>query len=112
MATTIFDTSFTKQDPDSALEVLVYANFHSQDDIQFISYILLDDAIVQQAQANIILVDGNAQLPLTPFRFLEGVQAGFHNVKFTVQNNENDVAYLTVKGGATIKITELKRAAR
>jgi hypothetical protein len=112
MATTVFDINFNKQEPDSALEVIVFATMYSGDDIQFVGYILLDDNIVQQCQANIILVSGNAQMPLTPFAYLTGVSAGSHNIKFSVQNLENDVPNLTVKAGATIKVTELKRAAR
>ncbi|MBD8547892.1 hypothetical protein [Sphingomonas sp. CFBP 8760] len=112
MATTIFDESFDKDDNDSALRVLVYATLYSPDDIQFTGYILLDDAIKQVCPANIILVDRQAQIPLTPFAYLEGVSAGRHNIKFVVENQEADNVLLTIKAGATLEVAEIKRGAR
>jgi len=112
MATTIFDENFVKDDHDSTLRVLVYGNLYSPDDIQFTGYILLDGNIAQVCPANIILVNGQAQIPLTPFAFLENVSAGPHNIKFVVENTEQDNVILTMQAGATIEVVEIKQAAR
>jgi len=112
MATTIFDETFTKDDNDSALRVLVYATLYSPDDIQFTGYILLDGIIKQVCPANIILVDRQAQIPLTPFAYLTDVAAGQHNIKFVVENTEQDNVVLSIKAGATLEVAEIKQGAR
>lgn len=113
MATTIFELNFNKQEASSALEVLVYATISSPDDIQFNGYIVIDGVTQQVSTANIILDNSQSrgQIPLTPFAYIRNIAAGVHNIKFIMENTETDNVTLTVRSGATIKVTEYKQGA-
>lgn len=111
--TQIVSVTFNKHETASALEVLAYVNLWSGDDLQLSGYLILDSEIIQAADDNLIL-DNNSSAgrgSRTFFAFVDpGVPAGQHTVRLTIVNREPDSA-LTVKSGATLKVTELKRGA-
>lgn len=109
VGTQIFNLLFVKKDASSILEVLVYANLASGDDLQLIGYLLLDGVVRQTSVANIILDTQNSkgQMPLTIPAFLTGVPAGSHSIAFSILNREPD-SPLLVRAGTAIKISELR----
>ena len=112
VGTTIFDVTINKQQADSVLKVLVYASLASGDDLQLTGFLTIDGSVRQTSQINLILDTQNsaAQAPMTIPAFQSGLAKGSHRIIFSVLNKEPDSA-LTVRAGATIEITELKRAA-
>ena len=110
--TAIFQLSFTKQQSESLLKVLVYASLVSPDDLQLTGYVSVDGIVRQSTPINLVLDNQNsrAQAPMTMPFFLEGLAAGQHQIVFSVANNEPD-GPLTVRRGAYIEIVEIKRAA-
>lgn len=108
----IFDMTFQKQEAGSVLRLLAYMNFASNDDLKLTAAILVDGITRQVCEINLGLDNANskARAPMTIPAFLTGVPAGPHRVELIVRNFETDTA-LTVRAGATIEITEIKRGA-
>lgn len=107
----IFDINFTKQEASSLLEVLVYANLASVDDLIFTAYLSVDGITRQNCTVRMIFDLNNSQatMPVTIPMFQSGLPAGVHRITFSIINNEPD-GPLTLQQGAVIKITELKSA--
>ncbi len=103
--------TFVKEDEDSILEVQMFANMKSVDDLQFDTTILCDDMVMQQSQVNIVLDNQSSagQMPITPFAFITGIAAGTRTISFKVYNREEDNANLTVQSGSTLKVVELRK---
>ncbi len=104
--------TFVKEDADSILEVQMFANMKSVDDLQFDTTILCDDMVMQQSQVNIVLDNTSSagQMPITPFAFITGISAGTRTIAFKVYNREDDNVNLTVQAGSTLKVVELRKA--
>ncbi|WP_242095502.1 hypothetical protein [Sphingomonas sp. CROZ-RG-20F-R02-07] len=107
----VVSVTFVKEDDSSVLKMVLFANCYSPDDLQFIGNILLDGNSVQAARVNIVLDTQTSQgeMPITPFKFLTGVSAGQHTVTFTMQNTNVKNLSLTIRGGATLEVTELRK---
>ncbi len=102
--------TFDKVEAASDMELLFYAHFVAEDDIQFDCRFIIDGVSRHTEPANLILVDSNAELTITPFRFFRGLSAGQHTISIEIYNREADNRRLTVTAGATLKCTELRRA--
>jgi hypothetical protein len=111
--TPIFDLYFNKHEASSILECMAFCNCSSGDDLQFTAYLWVDGQLAQYSSVNMILDNQSSQarFPVTIPMFASGLPAGNRRVQMTIRNLEPQSA-LTVVGGATIKITELKRAAQ
>lgn len=112
IGTAVFEVPFTKQQDESILKVLVYASLASPDDLQLIAYVTIGGVVRQVTPINLIFdsLNSRAQDAKTIPTFVTGLPAGQHDVIFSIRNQEPDGA-LTVKAGAYIEITEIKRAA-
>jgi hypothetical protein len=110
LGTVIFDENFVKQDADSVLRIMCYASLFNPDDLIFLAYVVVDGVVKQSSTTNLVFVGGNAQMPITLPAFISGLSAGAHNIKFSIRNREKD-GTLQVLAGATIEISEIKRAA-
>lgn len=109
--TTVAELDFVKDEASSTLKLNFFGSFQSADDLQFAGAFVIDNATSYSAGAvNIVLVGGNARMPITPFLYLEGISAGNHKVAFAATNQEEDNFPLIVKAGSVLEVTELKRA--
>lgn len=111
--TAIFTTAVTKLDAASALDIMVYLNCYSPDDLRFGCYIFIDDTLVQAGNYNLIFDQANSQAAstVTMLTIQDGVAAGAHTIGVRIKNLENE-ATLYVQGGSIIKITEMRQAGR
>lgn len=107
----VVSVTFVKEDADSILEVQMFANISSPDDLQFSGAIAVDGSVVQPVAVNIVLDNSNSQgrMPITPFAFVTGIAAGQRTVTFTLTNNETDNVALSVLAGSTLKVVELRK---
>lgn len=110
----VFSLTFNKKDADSLVEIMVYGQFSTTDDIMFQYFFRIDGLTQTPTQrVNLILAGtgSNASMPLTPFAFLENLAVGNHTVEFMVKNTENQNRPLVVAAGAVMKVTELRKGA-
>lgn len=111
--TVIFNRAINKLDAGSALDIIVYLNVYSADDLRFSGYIFVDDTLVQVGTTNATYDEANSrgQGTMTLVAIAEGVSAGAHTVSVRVKNRENE-APLDVLPGSIIKVAELRQAGR
>jgi hypothetical protein len=114
IGTPIFNLTFNKHESGSLLKCMTYCNVACPDDIQLTAYLWVDGALAQYGQVNMTFsgATSNAKLPLTIPMFVSGIPAGAHTIQFTIRNSEASQQTLTILAGATIEITEVKRAAQ
>jgi hypothetical protein len=106
----LINMTFQKVEASSDMELLFYAHFVAEDDIQVDCRFILDGVVRHVEPANLILIDSNAELTITPFRFFRGLAAGQHAISIEIYNREADNRKITVTAGATLKCTELRQA--
>ena len=112
VTTYVTGVTINKLDSDSVLKVQMFAQFYNPDDLQFDADIMLDGQLVQRATVNMRFdgSDSYGQAPVTPFAFLSNIPAGQHTVSFQVTPSTQNPQATTVRSGATLEVTELRRA--
>lgn len=113
VGTGIFDLYFNKHETSSVLKVQAFCNVSSNDDLQLDAYLYVDGVLNGYSSVNMILDNRNsaARFPLTIPMFAKGLPAGSRHIQLTIRNLEPD-SPLTVRAGAMIEISEMKRAAQ
>lgn len=111
--TTVVSATYTKHEDDSLLEILVFGQFNSGDDLQFDASIVIDGTAYPAGSFNVTLdsLHSLGRAAMTPFVLVGGLPAGDHSVSFQVFDKEPDDGPLTVASGSVMKVTEYKQAA-
>lgn len=109
--TTLVSYTFVKEDADSILELLGFAQCYNYDDMRFYANLLIDGSPVQQARTNLILDNpaSLSEMPISPWTLKTGISAGEHTVSFQLNSFETEAATI-VRAGAMLKVTELRKA--
>lgn len=109
--TTVLSYKFFKEDADSLLKIVMFAQCYHADDFDFWGDILVDGVSHQRAQVRMPFDNSNSrgQAPITPFVFLPNIAAGEHTVSFVMMSNETE-GPTYVRAGSTLEVTELRRA--
>lgn len=113
IGTGVFDLYFNKHEASSILKVQAFCNVSSNDDLQFDAYLYVDGSLAGYSSVNMILDNRNsaARFPVTIPMFARNLPAGNRHIQLTFRNLEPD-SPLTVRAGAMIEISEMKRAAQ
>lgn len=109
--TTVISYKFHKEDNDSLLRIMMFAQCYNQDDLDFWGDFVLDGNSKQRAQVRMPFDNpgSRGQAPITPVVFLTDVAAGEHTISFTLTSNETE-GPTYVRKGSTLEVTELRRA--